>query len=173
MSVEWISDHRGNRASVIRFGSREAAQAALDSLRECTDCVDCVACEMCKGCTGCLHCVGLVKCISCAWCYSYVASQYLVGCRCCEDCEDSVDCTDCTTCRGCVGCTACQGCRNANDLKNKVEVSGPGFTIPKIAIDPTSGTLMFDLLNGFASVEEFDDEAAVRLVSVAGIEGPN
>lgn len=36
----WLTDPNGNRASVEYFGSREAAQAALDSLQNCENCTN-------------------------------------------------------------------------------------------------------------------------------------
>ena len=33
----WLTDGNGNRCSVEYYGSREAAQAALDSLKNCND----------------------------------------------------------------------------------------------------------------------------------------
>jgi len=35
MTTDWLTDANGNRCSVQYFGSVEAAQAALDSLKNC------------------------------------------------------------------------------------------------------------------------------------------
>lgn len=51
----WLTDGRNNRASIRYFGSREAAEKALLSLKNCTDCencTDCVDCADCASCTG-------------------------------------------------------------------------------------------------------------------------
>ena len=45
----WLTDSNGNRCSVEYFGSREAAQKALDSLKGCSDCSDCSGCSYCSG----------------------------------------------------------------------------------------------------------------------------
>ena len=37
----WISDANGNRCSVERWGSEEAARAALATLKDCSGCSDC------------------------------------------------------------------------------------------------------------------------------------
>ena len=49
----WLTDSNGNRCSVEYFGSREAAQKALDSLKGCSDCSDCSGCSYCLGCSRC------------------------------------------------------------------------------------------------------------------------
>lgn len=48
----WIKDANGNRCSVQRFGSAEAAKKALDSLDNCSDCSDCSDCFYCSYCSG-------------------------------------------------------------------------------------------------------------------------
>ena len=45
----WIKDANGNKCSTEFYGSEEAAQKALDSLRDCRDCTNC------SGCSGCSH----------------------------------------------------------------------------------------------------------------------
>lgn len=50
MTDSWLTDENGNRASIEYFGSREAAQKALDSLVNCKNCDDCVDCEDCEDC---------------------------------------------------------------------------------------------------------------------------
>lgn len=56
MADTWISDANGNKCSVEWFGSRAAAQAALDSLKDCKDCVNCSDCSYCSGCWYCSRC---------------------------------------------------------------------------------------------------------------------
>lgn len=41
----WLNDGNGNKCSVEYFGSKEAAQTALDSLKECKNCVNCSGCS--------------------------------------------------------------------------------------------------------------------------------
>jgi hypothetical protein len=48
MTKTWLTDNNGNRCSVEHFGSREAAQEALDSLIDCSDCSDCSRCSDCS-----------------------------------------------------------------------------------------------------------------------------
>lgn len=36
----WLKDSNDNKCSVEWFGSKEAAQAALDSLTDCKDCIN-------------------------------------------------------------------------------------------------------------------------------------
>ena len=52
----YITDENGNRASVERFGSAQAAQTALDSCIGCTRCTDCSNCDGCTDCTDCIRC---------------------------------------------------------------------------------------------------------------------
>ena len=53
--TNWIYKN-GNHASINHFGSREAAEKALDSLRDCWDCANCVDCVRCYGCVECTGC---------------------------------------------------------------------------------------------------------------------
>jgi hypothetical protein len=46
----WISDDRGNKCSIEYFGSREAAQKALNSLIDCHNCTNCKDCHDCHNC---------------------------------------------------------------------------------------------------------------------------
>src|SRR5690606_34908892 len=73
----WIYGENGNRASVERWGSEEAARQSLTSLKHCLRCSDC---SDCVGCWDCLHCS---------------------GCLYCSDCSD---CSDCSYCSGCSDC---------------------------------------------------------------------
>jgi len=52
----WIKDNRGNKCSVEYFGSKEAAQKALDSLINCDNCTNCSRCSGCSGCSRCSGC---------------------------------------------------------------------------------------------------------------------
>ena len=54
--MNWIEDQNGNRCSVEYFGTEEAAQKALDSLKECENCSDCSDCSGCSRCSGCSDC---------------------------------------------------------------------------------------------------------------------
>ena len=49
----WITDANNNRCSIDYWGSREAAQKALDSLKNCSGCSDCYRCSDCSDCSGC------------------------------------------------------------------------------------------------------------------------
>jgi hypothetical protein len=55
MAAEWITDARGNRCSVEYWGTKEAAQAALDSLKNCDNCTNCSRCSGCSRCSDCSH----------------------------------------------------------------------------------------------------------------------
>jgi hypothetical protein len=57
----WLKDDRGNKCSVEYFGSKEEAQAALDSLKNCDNCVNCSRCSRCSGCSDCSHIAWLDK----------------------------------------------------------------------------------------------------------------
>lgn len=48
----WITDSRGNRASVERWGSEEAAKASLERLSDCSKCSNCLDCSGCSDCFG-------------------------------------------------------------------------------------------------------------------------
>lgn len=49
----WFKDDNGNRCSVEYFGTKEAAQAALNSLKNCRDCTNCSVCSNCSRCSYC------------------------------------------------------------------------------------------------------------------------
>ncbi len=87
--TDWLTDDNGNRCSVDYFGSREAAQAALDSLKNCQDCINCSDCLDCSNCSG------------------------------CSDCLDCSHCLYCSDCWNCWYCLVCSGCSNKKDLKDK------------------------------------------------------
>lgn len=54
--TDWLSDANGNKCSISYFGTREAAQKALDSLRNCSYCSDCLYCSDCSYCSYCSDC---------------------------------------------------------------------------------------------------------------------
>ena len=51
--MTWLTDNNGNRCSVECWGSKKAAQVALNSLKGCSDCSDCSRCSDCSGCSRC------------------------------------------------------------------------------------------------------------------------
>ena len=75
---KWVSDVKGNRCSVAKWGSIERTQEALDSLTNCWDCSNCSDCSNCYGCS---------NCSDCSNCY---------GCSNCWDCSDCWDCSNCS-----------------------------------------------------------------------------
>jgi len=64
----WLSDDRGNKASIEYFGSQEAAQKALDSLDNCDNCTNCSRCSDCSDCSRCSVCSGCSRCSGCSDC---------------------------------------------------------------------------------------------------------
>lgn len=66
----WIKDANGNRCSVEYFGSQDAAQKALDSLRVCKGCVNCSDCSYCFDCSDCSYCSRCSSCSDCSGCSS-------------------------------------------------------------------------------------------------------
>ena len=52
----WITDARGNRASVSYFGSEAEARHALDTLKNCDGCSNCSDCSLCSDCSDCSDC---------------------------------------------------------------------------------------------------------------------
>ena len=68
--MEWLTDENGNRASIEYFGSKEAAQRALDSLRNCINCINCNSCIDCNNCINCINCISCINCINCNNCIS-------------------------------------------------------------------------------------------------------
>jgi hypothetical protein len=60
--TEWIKDDNGNKCSIKYWGSKEAAQTALDSLKNCKDCSDCAGCSGCSDCAGCSYCSDCAGC---------------------------------------------------------------------------------------------------------------
>ena len=54
----WLRDTNGNKCSVEYFGTKEAAQKALDSLANCENCTNCSGCSDCSRCSRCSYCSG-------------------------------------------------------------------------------------------------------------------
>ena len=71
----WLKDDNGNKCSVEYFGSEEAAQKALDSLKGCDNCTNCSRCSRCSRCSGCSDCSRCSDCSGCSGC-SNVAFLY-------------------------------------------------------------------------------------------------
>jgi hypothetical protein len=105
----WITDDNGNKCSVEYFGTQEAAQAALDSLKNCRDCVNC---SDCSGCSRCSDCSGCSRCSDCS------------GCSRCSDCSGCSRCSRCSDCSGCSRCSGCSDCSNVAYLYGKTAVKG-------------------------------------------------
>ena len=91
----WISDSNGNKASVERCGSEEAARESLANLVDCDNCSDC---SDCSGCSRCSDCSGCSDCSDCSHCS---------GCSRCSHCSG---CSHCSHCSGCSDCSRCSGC---------------------------------------------------------------
>ena len=113
--MEWIGDANGNRCSVEYFGSREAAQKALDSLKNCSDCSDCFDCSGCSDCSGCFGCSDCSDCSDCSRCSR---------CSDCSGCSRCFDCSRCSRCSGCSGCSVCSGCSDCSDCYDCSRCSG-------------------------------------------------
>jgi len=94
----WLNDANGNRCSVEYFGSTEAAQKTLDSLKECRNCTNCSDCSHCSGCS---HCSDCSRCSGCS------------GCSGCSRCSH---CSDCSRCSGCSRCSNVAFIYNKKDL---------------------------------------------------------
>lgn len=96
----WIIDRNGNKASPDHFGSKEAAQAALDSLVNCKNCENCIGCTNCTNCKFCRHCTNCTKCDNC---------------RHCRRCKSCVHCISCKKCKSCMDCYNCVNCKHLID----------------------------------------------------------
>ncbi len=57
----WIEGENGNRASVKKWGSEEAARESLKTLKNCSDCSDCYSCYSCYSCSDCYSCYSCKK----------------------------------------------------------------------------------------------------------------
>lgn len=178
MDDERLYDSHGNSASISYFGSREAAQQALNSLDDCVETVDCRNCsgcwycEMCQDCSVCLSSVGLKNCSRCIGCYSCVDSKYLAGCKYCERCNSSVDCCDSADCTYCVDCIACSTCHNTVGVKELADSVGNMPSIPKLARAAITALVVAPLPRpDYASEDTLDDAPAKAIVELAGDAG--
>jgi hypothetical protein len=103
----WVYDEHGNRASLARWGSEQAARASLATLKDCNNCSDCTECAYCNGCSRCSRCIG---CIGCRDCYGCVRSHQ------CDKCHNLTDCYSCTEFRQGERCAYCgHGSGGVND----------------------------------------------------------
>jgi hypothetical protein len=130
--VEWISDENDNKNSVTYWGSKEAAEKALDSLvdcRYCRDCSDCRSCSYCSSCSDCSYCSSCSDCSSCRSC-SYCSS--CSDCSYCSSCSDCSYCSSCSSCSDCSYCSSCSDCSYCSE-KNRDESAMKPLVIPKIA----------------------------------------
>ena len=100
----WITDEKGNRCSVERWGSEEKARDVLETNKDCSGCSDCY------GCSGCYDCSG---CSDCSDCY---------GCSGCYDCSRCSRCSDCSGCSRCSDCSGCSGLYNTAPAVNRLPV---------------------------------------------------
>ena len=66
--MTWLKDANGNKCSVEYWGSQEAAQRALDSLKDCHNCINCSDCSECYRCSVCSGCSGCSRCYRCSRC---------------------------------------------------------------------------------------------------------
>lgn len=106
--MEWLKDNQGNQCSVEYFGSREKAQAALDSLKNCAECINCSDCSECSCCSGCSYC---------------------------SHCSECSDCSECSRCSDCSYCSHCSGCSGLEAVEDKKEEKALEIrnTIPVVA----------------------------------------
>ena len=100
----YVEDDHGNRATIARWGSEEAARASLATLQNCQNCVDC---SRCSGCSDCSDCFGCSRCSRCS------------GCSRCSDCFGCSGCSDCSDCSGCSGCSDCSDCPSQPATANR------------------------------------------------------
>ena len=54
--MDYVTDMNGNKASIKYFGSKEAAQKSLKTLKNCHDCINC------NHCINCTDCIKIRKC---------------------------------------------------------------------------------------------------------------
>ena len=108
METQWLTDASRNKCSVEYFGSKEKAQAALDSLKNCKECVNCLGCSHCSGCSYCSHCSGCSDCSGCLYC------SHSSGCSGCSHCSYCSHCSHCSHCSGCSGCSRCSYCSDCS-----------------------------------------------------------
>ncbi len=102
----WIADANNNRCSVEYWGTKKAAQQALDSLKNCSRCSDCSDCSRCSDCSGCSRC---------------------------SDCSDCSGCSRCSRCSDCSGCSRCSDLVNAAPVESGTSLDPVAVpTIPNI-----------------------------------------
>ena len=68
MQRTWITGENGNRASVEKWGSEEAARESMSKLVDCKNCSDCSGCSGCSDCSDCSDCSGCSRCSGCSDC---------------------------------------------------------------------------------------------------------
>ena len=76
----WITDANNNRCSVEYWGSKEAAQRALDSLKDCSGCSECSECSDCFRCSDCSRCSRCFECSRCLCCFRGYKFSDCSGC---------------------------------------------------------------------------------------------
>jgi len=117
--MTWIEDNNGNRCSVERWGSKEAAHKALWSNKtvravRTVRTVRAVRLFDCSGCSGCSRCSGCLGCSNCSDCSD---------CSSCSGCSDCSRCLGCSGCLGCSNCSRCSGCLCLEDAAPAVQKS--------------------------------------------------
>jgi len=115
---QWVTDDNGNRCSVEKYGSFEAAVKVLVTLKDCHNCVNCDHCENCADCIGCSWCIG------CKWCIDSSACSNGTNLTRCTACDNCTNCIQCDGCHNCNWCTVCSDCSNHNNLR-KCKVNVP------------------------------------------------
>lgn len=93
-----VRDQYGNIATLRRWGTRDKAIAALETLTDCAECTDCRHLSRCRLCTDCTFCTDCIQCISCHGCIAATDCRKCTNCVGCADCENAVTCTDCRDC---------------------------------------------------------------------------
>lgn len=107
--LTWVKDDNGNRASIERWGSEEAARASLATLRDCYDCTDCIHSEGCRRCVRSSYCLRAVDCIQCSFSSDIACCWY---CTYTTNCDRS---SQCSRSSHCVNCSNCIGELNVTD----------------------------------------------------------
>lgn len=93
-----VSDANGNICQIKFFGSRKAAQEALDSLIDCIDCVNCTNCVNCQQCFNCKNCRDCLSCFDSEKCDQCAYSTHCSGCEACFYSDRLTDCQNYYTC---------------------------------------------------------------------------
>ena len=122
----WIEDKNGNKCSVEFWGSKEAAQTALDSLKNCSRCSDCYGCSDCSYCSRCSDCSYCSRCSRCSYCSRCSDCSY------CSRCSGCSDCSYCSRCSDCYGCSYCSDCSRCSRLKNSRPTDAVKVSVPII-----------------------------------------